>query len=200
MVKDIGILVMVIFFLILMALLPIQSCSTGTTTSDNIVTTSTSQTTESNTTTTADQLPAPGRTAPDFELQTLDGQTVSLSDYRGSPVMLNFWASWCGPCQSEMPYIQDVFEDAKWQAADLVILAVNWGESLTTARGFMNTYGFTFTVLLDSTGQVADIYNIRAIPTTFFIDERGIIKYMDIGSFRSKADLEQRLNGLIFGE
>jgi peroxiredoxin len=142
----------------------------------------------------------PGNAAPDFELQTLDGQTVSLSDYRGSPVMLNFWASWCSPCRSEMPYLQDIFEDVKWQAADLVILAVNLGEYRSEAGGFMDTSGYTFTVLLDGKMEVAEMYNIRSIPTTFFIDERGIIKHMDIGSFRSKADLEQRLSDLIFGE
>jgi len=138
----------------------------------------------------------PGETAPDFELQNLEGQTVSLSDYRGSPVMLNFWASWCGPCRSEMPFFQQVYEDTEWEAAGLVILGVNIGESPSVAGGFMEDNGFTFPVLLDMTGEVAEMYNTRSIPATFFIDERGIIRHSDVGAFRSKADLEQRLRDL----
>ena len=146
------------------------------------------------------QLPAPGRTAPDFELMNLEGQTVSLRDYRGSPVMLNFWASWCGPCRYEMPFFQELFEDMKWREAGLVILAVNIGESASMAGEFMEENGFTFPVLLDKTTEVAFRYNTRGIPTTFFIDESGIIQYIDIGAFRSKADIEQRLNVLIEDE
>ena len=139
----------------------------------------------------------PGKAAEDFELKNLEGQTVSLSDYRGSAVMLNFWASWCGPCRYEMPLFQEVYEDTKWEAAGLVILAVNIGESPSVAGGFMEDNGFTFPVLLDRTGAVAQMYNIRPIPATFFIDERGIIKHSDVGAFRSKADLEQRLRDLL---
>jgi len=139
----------------------------------------------------------PGEAAQDFELKTLEGQTVALSDYRGSPVMLNFWASWCGPCRYEMPFFQEVYEDTEWQAAGLVILAVNIGESPSVAGGFMEDNGFTFPVLLDMTGKVATMYNVRSIPATFFIDERGIIKHSDVGAFRSKGDLEQRLRDLL---
>ncbi len=139
----------------------------------------------------------PGGKAPDFTLINLDGEPVSLTDYRGTPVMLNFWASWCGPCRSEMPYFQEVFEDMEWKVVGLEILAVNIGELPATAEGFMVTNGFTFPVLLDMTGEVADMYNVGKIPTTFFIDERGIIISSDVGSFTSKAHLEQRLYELI---
>jgi peroxiredoxin len=150
-----------------------------------------------NCTSAGDQLPVTGGVAPDFTLVNLDGGAVSLSDYRGSPVMLNFWASWCGPCRSEMPFIQGVFEEVKWKAVNLVIIAVNLGESSMVARDFMEENGYTFPVLLDRTGEVGDTYNTRSIPTTFFIDESGIIKYIDIGAFRSKADLELRLDDFI---
>ena len=162
----------------------------------NLTTGSVNQTTEPD----GNQLPAPGRTAPDFELQNLEGQIVSLSDYRGSPVMLNFWASWCSPCRFEMPFIQDVFEDTEWEAVGLVILAVNIGESPSVAGGFMEDNGFTFTVLLDETGEVSIRYNTRSIPATFFIDENGIIRYIDVGAFSSKANIEQRLDVLIEDE
>jgi thiol-disulfide isomerase/thioredoxin len=114
--------------------------------------------------------------------------------------MLNFWASWCGPCRFEMPFIQEVFEDTEWEATGLVILAVNIGESPSIAGGFMEDNGFTFTVLLDGTGEVADMYNTRSIPATFFIDENGIIRYIDVGAFSSKANIEQRLDVLIEDE
>jgi peroxiredoxin len=139
----------------------------------------------------------PGVAAQDFELENLDGGTVSLSDYWGNPVLLNFWASWCVPCRSEMPYLQEVFEDLEWKAAGLEILAVNLGEAPPVAGGFMEGNGFTFPVLLDMTGRVAEMYNIRSIPSTFFVDEHGIIKYSAVGAFRSKADIEQRLRDLL---
>ena len=143
------------------------------------------------------QLPAPGREAPDFTLDNLDGERVSLKDYRGSPVMLNFWATWCGPCRFEMPFIQAVHEDVDWQATGLVILAVNMGESRSEAQGFMNDNGLTFPVLLDSASMVGRVYNVRSIPTTFFIDKDGIIKHIDVGAFPRSRDIEERLLDLI---
>lgn len=138
--------------------------------------------------------PAPaGKVAPDFELQGLDGQAVSLSGLRGKPVMLNFWASWCGPCREEMPYLQEVSEDREWAERGLVILAVNIGESPATARKFMEDNGFSFRVLLDTDQSVASDYNIRAIPTTIFIDENGIVRDEKIGSFSNKAEIDMRL-------
>jgi peroxiredoxin len=139
----------------------------------------------------------PGESTADFELKNLDGETVSLSDYRGNAVMLNFWASWCGPCRFEMPYLQEIYEDIKWKAAGLVILAVNVGESAAVVENFMEANGFEFTVLLDTTGEVATKYNVRGIPATFFLDERGIIQYSDVGAFSSKAQIEQRLRELL---
>ena len=193
--KVIGIIILVTYFYLMMALLPIVMDNTGRTTSDNIVTTPTSETTMPEPT--VKQLPAPGRVAPDFELQNLEGETVSLSDHRGSPVMVNFWASWCEPCRFEMPYIQEVFEDPFWESIGLEILVVNVQESSAVARDFMEENGLSFPVLLDMTGGVARMYNIRSIPTTLFIDEDGIIQYIDVGSFSSKADIEQRLDDLI---
>ncbi|HEY98042.1 MAG TPA: TlpA family protein disulfide reductase [Dehalococcoidia bacterium] len=139
----------------------------------------------------------PDSKAPDFELMNLEGEVVSLSDYRGNAVMLNFWASWCGPCRYEMPFFQEIYEDIKWKASGLVLIAVNIDESGFTAAGFMEANGFDFMVLLDTTGEVANKYNVRGIPATFFIDERGIIRYSDVGAFMSKAHVEQRLRELL---
>ncbi len=136
-----------------------------------------------------------GELAPDFQLSNLEGQSVSLSDFRGEPVLVNFWASWCGPCRYEMPFIQEVYEE--WSASGLVILAINLGESLSTANDFMQSNNYSFPVLLDISQDVALEYNIRAIPTTFFIDEDGVIQAIKIGSFLSKTEIETMLSEII---
>lgn len=144
------------------------------------------------------QLPAPGREAPNFTLNNLNGEEVSLEDLRGNPVMVNFWATWCGYCRLEMPFFQEVYEDPDWTSTGLVILAVNVGESRDQAEGFMKDNGFTFEVLLDSTSNVAMAYNIGGYPTTLFIDKDGIIKRIVAGAFRSVSQIEDRLLELIF--
>ena len=145
----------------------------------------------------SDSAPPPvvqiGSPAPDFQLQRLDGQPVSLSSLQGRPVMLNFWATWCGPCQMEIPFLQEAFEDEEWTELGLVILAVNLGEAPATVKKFMEDNGLNFPVLLDTDTSVAGIYNVSGIPTTFFIDRNGIIKDKKMGPFPSKADLDWRL-------
>ena len=144
-----------------------------------------------------DKVPAPGRPAPDFQLQDLDGQTVSLGEFRGRPVMVNFWATWCGPCRMEMPYIEEVSNDPDWTETGLVILAVNPGESAAIAGQFMEDNGLTFPVLLDIKTEVAKAYNVSAIPTTYFVDKNGIIKDVKIGTFRNKAEIDWKLVNLM---
>jgi peroxiredoxin len=136
-----------------------------------------------------------GEHAPDFQLKSLDGKTVSLSDYRGKTVLLNFWASWCGPCVGEMPYLQEIHQE--WSAKGLVLLTVNVGESSYQANGFMQNYGLTLQVLLDTSGSVAEQYSIMGIPTTFFIDKDGIIQKKVVGAFPSKEYIEQYLAEII---
>ena len=133
--------------------------------------------------------------APDFQLPILGGKTVYLSDFRDKPVMLNFWASWCRPCRAEMPYIQQVYEE--WSDKGLVVLAVNIGESSAKVKEFVLNYGLSFPVLLDTKGDIAQQYNIRAIPTTFFIDKSGAIKDIKIGAFPNKAAIEAGLDKII---
>jgi peroxiredoxin len=139
------------------------------------------------------QGPQVDKLAPDFKLQSLDGQTVSLGDFRGKPVLLNFWATWCPPCRAEMPFLQEIYEDKEWSEKGLVILTIDIGEDPSVVKEFMESYDLSFPVLLDTDQDVALEYNIRAIPTTFFIDKDGIIQDIKVGAFSSKTEIERRL-------
>ena len=136
-----------------------------------------------------------GNQAPDFQLQSLDGQTVSLGDLQGKPVLINFWATWCSPCRGEMPYIQEIYEG--WSDRGLVVLAINIGESSSKAEEFMQSYNLSLTVLLDTKQDVAQKYNIQYIPTTFFIDKDGIIQDKLIGAFQNKTQIENKLSKIM---
>jgi len=109
----------------------------------------------------------------DFTLPLLDGSSASLSSYKGKVVILNFWATWCPPCRSEMPSMETLYKRFKDQG--LEILAVDIGENLNTVQQFIKTKNYTFPVMLDSKSQISGIYGIEAIPTTFIIDRDGKI-------------------------
>jgi cytochrome c biogenesis protein CcmG/thiol:disulfide interchange protein DsbE len=125
--------------------------------------------------------PAPqiGHPAPDFSLAALDGGEVALSDFRGQPVVLNFWATWCPPCRAEVPALQAVSESA---AGEAVILGINVGEDPATVGRFAEAFGITYPVALDRAAQIAQTYRVRAFPTTYFIDERGVVVEITAGS------------------
>lgn len=135
--------------------------------------------------------------APDFELPSLDGQYVSLSDLQGKPVFINFWATSCPPCHYEMPYLEEVYQE--WHDQGLVLLAINIGENPQEVWAFLQEFGYSFPVLLDRTGEVASKYNIWAwgIPVSFFIDKDGVIQNIRIGAFRSKAEIIAYLDKII---
>jgi peroxiredoxin len=114
--------------------------------------------------------------AQDFKLKDLNGKEVSLSDFKGKKVYLNFWATWCDPCKSEMPDIEKLYNETK--DSDLVILAVNLGESKSQTKSFIDDNKYTFPILLDLDQSVSNQYNIIAIPTSFFIDKEGNIVKM----------------------
>ncbi|KAB8128990.1 TlpA family protein disulfide reductase [Gracilibacillus oryzae] len=121
-----------------------------------------------------------GNIAPDFELQTLSGETAKLSDFRGKKVMINFWATWCPPCRAEMPDMEKFYQEK-----DIVILAVNLTESennLQQVEDFVKEYNLTFPILLDDKLEVATGYMIRPIPTSFMIDSNGIIAFRAYGA------------------
>ena len=126
--------------------------------------------------------------APDFQLQDLNGQTISLSDFRGETVLLNFWNTGCIPCRDEMPYLQQVYDEM--QEKGLVMLAINIGDSSSTVKDFMDFHHLSLPVLLDTKGVVMQRYNVQYIPTTFLIDKDGVFQAAKVGAFSSKEEIE----------
>ncbi|HEY4718612.1 MAG TPA: redoxin domain-containing protein [Anaerolineales bacterium] len=122
--------------------------------------------------------PAPevGALAPDFALQTLQGDRASLSVLRGQVVLVNFWATWCGPCRLEMPAIQ-----ASYNHGGFAVLAVDFNEPAQQVQTFVDELGLSFPILLDPGGSVQELYRVRAYPTSFFVDAAGVIQIMHIG-------------------
>src|SRR6266849_3215609 len=133
-----------------------------------------------------------GDVAPIFTLKTLDGKQVSLSDYRGKPVLLNFWYSSCPGCLAEIPGMQRFYAAQQAAGNDLVILGINSVDDAQTAQQFVQQYGITYTPVLDDNQRVATLYNLNATPTSYFIDRHGIIRFVQIGPI-DEATLQQKV-------
>lgn len=118
--------------------------------------------------------------AEDFILEDLRGSMVSLKDFQGKVIFLNFWASWCGPCRIEMPAMELLWQI--FQDDDFVILAVDVREKRDEVSSFIENNSYTFPVLLDSWGRVANIYSVRYYPTTFLIDREGKVVGKAVGA------------------
>ena len=136
-----------------------------------------------------------GEPAPDFRFQDAIGQTFSLSDFRGKTVMLNFWATWCGFCKVEFPYIQQVYDE--WQDGEMVMLTVDLGEDSETVAACVEAEGISFPVLLDTGRKLEAPYGVSGMPLTFFIDKDGLIQFIRLGYFPSVEEIEDVLNQLV---
>ena len=147
-----------------------------------------------------DQLPgvslpesaAVGSPAPDFELNNLANETIRLSDLRGKIVVINFWATWCEPCKVEMPFFEELYSSSQEK---LEILAVNFDEPSQQVQQFAEEYQLSFPILLDPGGNVQNLYRVRGYPTTFMLDEEGIVRYHHIGLI-TEGQLDQYLSEL----
>ena len=137
--------------------------------------------------------------APDFTLLNEAGEFVSLSDFRGKAVLVNLWASWCTPCQREMPAMQNVYDQYKEQG--FVVLAVNVTsqDSRANAIAFAESLNLTFPILFDVNGEVALAYQMRAFPSSYFIGIDGIIQEVVIGGPMAEALLQVRAEQLLEG-
>lgn len=114
-----------------------------------------------------------GSEAPDFILTDLNGNEIQLSDYKGKGVFLNFWGTWCEPCEKEMPYMENQYKVYKDQGVE--IIAIESGSTKLSVENFKNKYGLTFPIPLDKGGKVVQAYDIYNLPATLLIDKDGIV-------------------------
>lgn len=136
------------------------------------------------------------KSAPDFTVYTAEGVPVSLSDMKGKPVVLNFWASWCGPCKSEMPAFEAAWQEYGEQVQFLMVNLTGGSETIETAAAFLVDAGYTFPVFYDTKGQGSAAYQVYSIPATFFIDKKGNIVASQVGAM-NEATLQEYLEKII---
>jgi len=145
------------------------------------------------------RIPSPrqGFLAPELALPALEGADVDLADLRGQVVIVNFWASWCPPCRAEMPALERTY--LAHAAEGLVVVAVNATnqDSQPAAAAFVEDMGLTFPIALDLTGEAGRRYQVRALPTTFFVDRQGVIQQVIIGGPMSEATLRSTVQSLL---
>ena len=131
-----------------------------------------------------------GKTAPDFTLRSDQGDNKKLSEYRGKVVLINFWASWCGPCQQELPKLSEL--RSLHDEYDFELLAINIDEEPEKALRLANKLGIDFPILFDEEKQVSKMYDIDAMPMTILIDRNGDVRYMHRGYKESYLSLYQQ--------
>ena len=135
-----------------------------------------------------------GKRAPDFTLRALDGKAVTLSDYRGKLVMLNFWKASCGVCRKKMPIIEEAFTRAPAEKITILNIHAEGRESMV--RGYATGEGLTVPILLDLEGEVSDLYSVAGVPATFFVDGNGIIRLVD-AEFSTVEELEDIFDNIL---
>ena len=125
--------------------------------------------------------------APDFTVYDAGGMSVKLSDYLGKPVIVNFWASWCGPCKSEMPEFEEAFKQYGSQIQFMMINLTFGSETESSAKSFILDNGYNFPVYFDATGDASGLYGVSAIPTTYFINAKGEIEARAVGALNAET-------------
>ena len=141
--------------------------------------------------------PKEGAPAPDFTLPDLGGTTMTLSNLRGQVVIINLWTAWCPPCREEMPALDAIYQ--QYQADGLVVLAVHSTiqDSEAAARAFAQELNLSFPILLDHEGVVTRRYQLQSLPTTFFVDRKGIIRFIVPGGPMSESLIRTKIAGLL---
>lgn len=130
--------------------------------------------------------------APAFSLQSVDGKTVSLDQYKGQVIMLNFWASWCGPCRQEMPLLDDIYK--QYKDMGFTLIGVNVEPDPHNADAWLKQTPVSYPVLYDPKSQVSQLYQVQAMPTTVIIDRKGVVRYVHNGYL--PGDENQYMNSI----
>jgi cytochrome c biogenesis protein CcmG, thiol:disulfide interchange protein DsbE len=148
---------------------------------------------------TAGRIAAPqkGFPAPDFELKTMSGDTIKLSDLRGQAVLVNLWATWCPPCRAEMKTLETVYKDYKDQGFTVVSVNMTSQDDPHAILPFVKEQGLTYPILLDEAGEVARSYQMKSLPSSFFINRDGTINEVVIGGPMAEALLRTRIEDLL---
>ena len=120
--------------------------------------------------------------APDFTVYDAEGNPVKLSDYFGKPIVLNFWASWCGPCRMEMPHFEKAYQEMGEDIQFVMVNMTTGRETQQSAQDFLDETGYTFPVLFDTTGDAAIAYGAYSLPMSVFIDAQGNVQDLAIGA------------------
>lgn len=141
--------------------------------------------------------PQTGFLAPDFELMTLAGETIKLSELRGQAVLVNLWATWCPPCRAEMQTIETVYNDYKDEGFAVLAVNMTYQDDPAAVKPFVDEQGLTFPILLDTTGQMGNVYQLRSLPSSYFIDREGIIREVVIGGPMAEALLRTRIEEIL---
>ena len=148
---------------------------------------------------TAGRIPAPqaGFSAPDFTLMTPDGESYTLSELRGQAVLVNLWATWCPPCRAEMPAIEKMYQEYKDQGFVVLAIDMTYQDDPFSVVPFVKEFELSFPILLEETGDVAAAYQLRSLPSSFFINRDGIISEIVIGGPMSEALLRTRIEEIL---
>lgn len=120
-----------------------------------------------------------GQSAPDFALKSSTGENLRLSEYRGDVVMINFWATWCGPCRQEMPLLDELY--SRYQRVGFNLLGVNIDDDSRRAMKMVEELGVDFPVLFDARKEVSKLYEVEAMPVTVLVDREGTVRYVHHG-------------------
>jgi peroxiredoxin len=120
-----------------------------------------------------------GQAAPDFALKSSSGDNLRLSEYRGDVVMVNFWATWCGPCRQEMPLLDELY--SRYERVGFSLLGVNIDDDSRKAMNMVSELGVSFPVLFDARKEVSKLYKVEAMPVTVLIDREGTVRYVHHG-------------------
>jgi cytochrome c biogenesis protein CcmG, thiol:disulfide interchange protein DsbE len=141
--------------------------------------------------------PQVGFSAPSFRLDSPDGTSYSLSELKGQAVLVNLWATWCPPCRAEMPTIERLYQEYKQQGFNVLAINMTYQDDPLAVVPFSKEFGLTFPILLEETGDTSAAYQLRSLPSSYFVDRDGVISSVIIGGPMSEALLRTNIENIL---